>query len=97
MNENGNSPSLDGYLPSGVDIGPDGRVWDASKWEDLCAKKRWESLLADLPAARKHDIETWESFHLDEDGGIKKLKKKVEAGETIFELSYFGGIQARHK
>ena len=70
----------------------------------IAALPKYSYPLDELPRYPKHDLETWEWFHLDDDGNAKPLtelraayKTGVEGIRVLFEQNYFGGVEARSK
>ena len=70
----------------------------------IAALSKYKYLLDDVPRYPKHDLETWEWFHLDDDGNAKPLaelraayKTGVGGIQVLFERNYFGGVEARSK
>ena len=61
-------------------------------------KDLFSSKWARLPHPLENDLETWEKFHVDEDGiGTTKLEAQLATGKDPFAAPYFGGIKARLK
>ena len=69
------------------------------EWAWKSAKELNGGLLESLSLPATHDVETWEWFHLDQDGkGIKNVLRLLYSGENyVFSEAFWGGSQARMK
>lgn len=61
------------------------------------ARKKYGYLLEQSSGPLSDDLEAWEAYNLDKDGGTINIAKELQKGAFLFESSYLGGVQARPK
>ncbi len=61
------------------------------------ASAKYAYLLQELPRPPSDDLETWEHFHLDADGGTTRIRAGLEKNVSLFTGDYFGGEHAIEK
>lgn len=89
LDESGGTTEVEDRLSGGEDV--------FQGWEGESALPKYRHLLNKLPHLPLHNLETWEAYNLDTDGGTTNIAKWLEKGTKLFEPTYYGGIQARRK
>lgn len=92
-------PGFDYYQDYGCNTAP-------PQWAEDSARFRWQQLLDEMDDPPKHDLATWERFHLHSHMyGKETVVLETESahlevyhyGELVFEPRYFGGVEVRAK